>query len=73
MLAKYLINAVLSNVRSGGVCMVFRGKGRVGFRNVGGDRFNKVHRLQRLVVVVVFSGFRGGKGMAGLVFRNAGG
>ncbi len=46
--------------------MVSEEKVESGFRNVGGDRFNKVHRLQRLVVVVVFSGFRGGKGRAGL-------
>ena len=52
--------------------MVSEEKVESGFRNVGGDRFNKVHRLQRLVVVVVFSGIRrGGKGRFG--FRNAGG
>ncbi len=42
--------------------MVSEEKVESGFRNVGGDRFNRVHRLQRLVVVVVFSGFRGGNG-----------
>ena len=52
--------------------MVSEEKVESGFRNVGGDRFNRVHRLQRLVVVVVFSGFRGGT-WGDFGFRNTGG